>query len=91
MILIVSPKPNLQVRRRFGDRLRSVRTAAGLSQEKLGELAKLDRTYISSAERGRRNVSLEAITRLAKALKVSPCDFFDPPSNPLTHSETGDR
>ena len=54
----------------FGRRLRELRQQRGLSQEKLGELAGLDRTYISSAEAGRRNVSLKTICKLAKALEV---------------------
>jgi transcriptional regulator with XRE-family HTH domain len=66
------------VKAEFGNKLRALRIGAGLSQEQLAELAELDRTYISSAERGRRNVSLEAITQLARALKISARDFFDP-------------
>jgi transcriptional regulator with XRE-family HTH domain len=77
------------VRQRFGSKLRALRLEQGLSQEKLGELAKLDRTYISSTERGRRNVSLEAISRLAEALHVSPREFFDP--LPYLRPEAGER
>jgi transcriptional regulator with XRE-family HTH domain len=61
----------------FGDRLRTLRLSAGLSQEQLGEAADLDRTYISSTERGRRNISLTAITQIASALKISPAAFFE--------------
>jgi transcriptional regulator with XRE-family HTH domain len=43
-----------------------------LSQEELAELAGLHRTYISSLELGKRNVSLINIHALAKALGVSP-------------------
>ena len=58
----------------FGRRLRSLRLERGLSQERLGELASLDRTYISQAEAGRRNVTLVTIDKLAKALGVEgPC------------------
>lgn len=60
----------------FGRRLREIRLERGLSQEKLGELAGLDRTYISSAERGRRNVTLKAIHKLAEALDVDPGDLL---------------
>lgn len=55
----------------FGEHLRKVRGTCGISQEKLAEIAGLHRTYISSVERGERNVSLETIERLAEALKVS--------------------
>lgn len=50
--------------------MRQLRKEAGLSQEKLGELTELDRTYISGIERGMRNPSLRNIEKLAKALKV---------------------
>ena len=53
---------------RFGLRLREVREQVGISQEKLAELAGLHRTYVSSVERGKRNISIENIERLARAL-----------------------
>jgi transcriptional regulator with XRE-family HTH domain len=56
---------------RFGKRLRRIREKVGVSQEKLAEMAKLHRTYVSSVERGRRNISLLNIDRLARALDVS--------------------
>lgn len=55
----------------FGEHLRKVRGTCGISQEKLAEIAGLHRTYVSSVERGERNVSLETIERLAKALKLT--------------------
>ncbi len=56
---------------RFGKKLREVREDAGISQEKLAELSTLHRTYVSSVERGKRNISIENIERLAIALDVS--------------------
>ena len=56
---------------RFGVNLRRIRLDKGISQEKLADLAGRHRTYISSVERGERNVTLETIERLAKALGVS--------------------
>ena len=60
-------KNNLQ--ETFGKTLREKRLANGLSQEGLAELADLHFTYVSSVERGERNISLENMARLAKALK----------------------
>ena len=60
----------------FGIRVRELRTERGLSQERLAELAKLHRNYIGGVERGERNVALENIVRLAKALSISPRDLF---------------
>jgi len=54
----------------FGQRVRARRTELGWSQEHLGELAGLHMTYVSSVERGERNVSLVNIVRLARALQV---------------------
>ena len=56
----------------FGRRLRSLRKERDLSQEQLAHLARLDRTYVSSCEAGRRNVSLRTIVRFAAALDVDP-------------------
>ena len=56
----------------FGRRLRRLRTERQLSQEQLAHLAKLDRTYVSSCEAGRRNVSIRTIVRFATALGVDP-------------------
>ena len=56
----------------FARRLRALRTERGLSQEQLADLAQLDRTYVSSCEAGRRNVTLRTICRLSLALDVDP-------------------
>ena len=61
---------------RFGKRLREVRTKVGVSQEKLAELAKLHRTYVSTVERGLRNISIVNIERLALALGVPMGDLM---------------
>ena len=62
---------------RLGRRVRQLRLERGLSQEALGELAGLDRTYISSTESGRRNVTIQTINKLAKALGVAPADLLN--------------
>ena len=56
---------------RFGERVRDLRQGKGLSQEAFADRCGLDRTYISSIERGKRNVSLENLEVLARALDVS--------------------
>lgn len=67
---------------RFGNRLREVREEAGISQEKLAELSTLHRTYVSSVERGKRNISIENIERLALALGVAMRDLMPDDSVP---------
>jgi len=60
----------------FGKILSDYRKKAGLSQEKLAELADYDRTYISLMERGLRQPTLTTIFRLSKALGLSPSDII---------------
>ena len=60
----------------LGHNIRRIRNEAGLSQEELGYRAKLHRTYISSIERGERNVSIENIFAIAEALKVAPSELL---------------
>lgn len=55
----------------FGCRVRELRTAKGLSQEAFAAECGLDRTYISGIERGKRNVSLENLRVIAKALGIT--------------------
>lgn len=57
--------------------LRRLRTATGVSQEELAARAGLHRTYISSVERGQRNVSLENIFAIARALGCDPRELID--------------
>ncbi|HEX8491269.1 MAG TPA: helix-turn-helix transcriptional regulator [Pyrinomonadaceae bacterium] len=66
--------PNIKAT--FGKRLRELREAKGMTQEALAHEADLDRTYVSSVERGERNISLENIERLALALGMKIRDFF---------------
>jgi len=64
-------------KRTLGRKIRELREAKGASQEKLAELAELHRTYIGSVERGERNVSLENIVRLARALGTTPSKLLE--------------
>ena len=60
----------------FGKTVRSLREAHGYSQEELAERAGLHRNYVGGIERGERNVALENIVKLAKALSTRPGDLF---------------
>ena len=61
----------------FGIRMREIRESCGHSQERLAEMAHLHRTYIGGIERGERNVSLDGILKLSKALRVTPGQLLD--------------
>jgi transcriptional regulator with XRE-family HTH domain len=52
--------------------VRVIRNKLGLSQEELADRAGLHRTYIGSIERAERNVSVDNIEKLSKALEVRP-------------------
>lgn len=62
---------------RFGSAIRKLRRERNISQEKLADLCTLHRTYISDVELGKRNVSLENISRIACALNVSITELFE--------------
>lgn len=59
-----------------GKRVKELRNKLGISQEELADIAELDRTYITSVECGKRNVSIVNIEKLAIALNVTLKDFF---------------
>lgn len=61
----------------FGRRVRRERLRLGLSQERLGELARLHRTYIGMIERAEKNITLGNIEKIARALNVRIRDLVD--------------
>lgn len=67
----------MDIRVKFGKRVRKARLANGLSQEELAHEADSNRTYISDVERGTRNPSIEVVERIAKALSVKMGDLLD--------------
>ena len=75
-------KNSLNSRRLFGDQLRKVRLSKSLTQEQLATQAGLDRTYISSCERGKRNVTLAVVYKLAEVLLISPKELIPDKDQP---------
>ncbi len=65
------------ITQKLGLRIRQLRQERGMSQEELSFLAELDRTYITSVENGRRNISIINIEKIAKAFSMSIKDLFD--------------
>lgn len=62
---------------KFGQKVQAVRSGQKISQEKLAELSELDRTYISSVERGQRNISILNIIKIANALGVTASSLLE--------------
>ena len=60
----------------IGLRIRERRKKLGISQEKLAELADIDRTYLASVENGRRNISVKNLEKIIRALGCTFEDFF---------------
>jgi len=71
-------KANKSARARLAKHLRAERAVRGISQEALADLAGLHRTYVSSIERLERNVSIDNIELLAKALGLDITDLLKP-------------
>lgn len=66
-----------QLLQQFGRRIRDLRTARGLSQEKMAELTGFHRTYIGMVERSERNLSLSNIGVFAKTFEMSVSELLD--------------
>lgn len=64
-------------RGRFGGVIRDLRLARGLTQEELAQRAGIHPTYLGGIERGERNVGLENILKIARALGHRPGTLFE--------------
>lgn len=62
---------------RFGNKVRDERTKLGISQEELAARAGVHRTYIGMIERAEKNITLENVEKVCKALDLSISDFFE--------------
>ena len=69
---VVTPR-----QKHLGNHVRRFRQEAGLTQEQLAWKAGIHRSYVPQIEQGQRNLTLELICKLAKALKVGASDLVD--------------
>lgn len=69
-------KKQSQILIMFGEKVREERKKKGLSQEQLAEKAGVHRTYIGMIERAEKNITLENIEKIAKALGKNPGDLL---------------
>lgn len=60
----------------FGKRVREVRRNKGISQEKLAELAGIDRSYMGNIERGEKNITLKKAYEVCDALEIDIKDLI---------------
>jgi transcriptional regulator with XRE-family HTH domain len=68
---------NKSILLKFAKQVRSTREGLGLSQEKLGQLAKVHRTYIGMIERAEKNITLTNMEKIARALGKRVNDLVD--------------
>ena len=66
----------LRHRKIIGDAIRLHRKNSGLTQEKLAEAVNLNPKYLGEIERGEKIISIEALLRIAKAVKIPVLEFF---------------
>ncbi|WP_438966454.1 helix-turn-helix domain-containing protein [Flavobacterium sp.] len=67
----------MNIKINFGNKVKEYRLQKGLSQEAFAHIAELDRTYISSIEKGERNVSIVVIEKIATALDIEIIKLFE--------------
>jgi len=64
------------LRHQLGKSVRRLRTDAGFSQEGFADKVGVHRTYMGAVERGEVNISLDNLTRIAKALRMPLSALF---------------
>ena len=67
----------MDIKHKVGKRIRNLRKEKKISQEQLGLISDIDRTYINSVENGKRNISIINLEKISMALDKSLREFFD--------------
>lgn len=67
----------MNIKEKFGIKVKELREQKGCSIEYLANISNVDRTYISDIEKGRRNVSIEIIEKIIIALDTDLAHFFN--------------
>ena len=62
--------PTLNTRHKIGQNIRGYRKILGLSQKEFAKLAAINNTYLASVESGRKNVTIDTITRIAEVIGI---------------------
>ena len=70
LVCVIAVSKRLPHRKIIGETIRKYRKKFGISQEKLAEKADLHPVYFGQVERGEQTVSIHALMRIAKALKI---------------------
>ncbi|MDF1550440.1 MAG: helix-turn-helix transcriptional regulator [Bacteroidales bacterium] len=67
----------MNIKNKVGSRIKELRLSKKLSQEALANIAEVDRTYMTSVENGRRNISVVTLEKIIKALDTNYSVFFN--------------
>lgn len=67
----------MDIRKKVGARIRELRLEMKISQEALANIAEIDRTYMTSVENGKRNISIISLEKIVKALDKDFPTFFN--------------
>lgn len=67
----------MEIQLALGRRIRRLREAYGISQEKFALKIEMDRTYFASVEAGKRNISLRNLAKIAGGLEITLSELFD--------------
>jgi transcriptional regulator with XRE-family HTH domain len=67
----------MNIKIKVGGRIKELRLSRRLSQEALANIAEIDRTYMTSVENGKRNISVVTLEKIIKALGISYSEFFN--------------
>lgn len=65
-----------KTKQKFGKRIKDIRRIKGMTQEKLAENSDIALSYIAMIEGGKRNPTLDFITRIAKGLDIEIQQLF---------------
>jgi len=66
----------IMITAKLGERIRQIRLGKGISQEKFALSIEMDRTYYASVEKGKRNISIINIEKIAKGLEITLEELF---------------
>lgn len=66
----------MNIKEKFGEKVKSLRETKGYSMEQLANISNIDRNYISDIEKGKRNVSIEIIEKIITGLESDFATFF---------------
>jgi len=67
----------MEIKQKIGERIKELRGNQNLSQEALAFNSGLERSFITHIENGRRNVSIDTLSKIINGLNISFFDFFN--------------